>query len=210
MTRVLIADDHAVVRSGLRQVLAGAPERVVAGEAASAREALALAREVPGNVVLLDISLPDGSGLEVLRQIKGEQPELSVLMFSGYSEDECAMGAFDAGASGYLTKDSTAERIVEAIRLVRRGGRYVSPTLAERLLAGAVAPRRALPHEKLSPRELEVLRLLTRGESLTGIAERWHLSVKTISTYRARILEKLELKSNADLTRYVIEHRLDQ
>jgi two-component system, NarL family, invasion response regulator UvrY len=210
MQRILIADDHAVVRGGLKQFLGDTSDMMIAGEAASAREALGLIREGRWDLVLLDINLPDANGLDVLKRIKRERPNLPVLIFSMFSEDEYAITALNAGASGYLTKDSPPDQILEAIRRVTKGGRYVSPALAEKLLSGTLPRGRKLPHEKLSVRELEVLLLLSRGMPLTQMAEQLHLSVKTVSTYRGRILEKLELKSNAELARYVIEHKLDR
>lgn len=209
MVRILIADDHAVVRGGLRQFLAETPDLKISGEAASGREALTLVRREAWDLVLLDITLPDVNGLEVLKRIKREKPELPVIVFSMFSEDEYASTALDAGASGYLAKESPPEEILEAIRRVTKGGRYVSPALAEKLLSGTLGPARRARHDKLSAREREVLLMLSRGTPLTEIGSRLHLSVKTVSTYRARILEKLDLKTNADLTRYVIEHKLD-
>jgi DNA-binding NarL/FixJ family response regulator len=210
MRRILIADDHAVVRGGLKQFLSDTPDMMISGEAATAREAMAMVREGEWDLLLLDITLPDASGLDLLKRIKREKPELPVLVFSMFSEDEYAITALNAGASGYLAKDSPPDQILEAIRRVTGGGRYVSPALAEKLLAGTVAPARKLPHERLSPREFEVLLSLSRGIPLTEIGDRLHLSVKTVSTYRSRVLEKLELKSNAELARYVIEHKLDR
>ncbi len=210
MIRILITDDHAVVRGGLKQFLAETSDIVVAGEAANAREALALVRAQDWDLVLLDISLPDLSGLELLKRIKREKPDLPVLIFSMYSEDDYAMAALNAGAAGYVEKDSDPAQILEAIRRATKGAKYVSPNLAEKLLSGSVQGGRNLPHEKLSAREFEVLLLLSRGVSLTRIADQLHLSPKTISTYRTRILDKLDVGSNADLTRYVIQHKLDQ
>lgn len=208
MIRILIADDHAVVRGGVKQFLADTPDLTIAGEAASGQQTLEKVRECPWDLVLLDIALPDINGLEVLRRIKREKPDLPVLIFSMFSEDEYAVTALDAGASGYLAKDSPPDQILEAMRRVTRGGRYVSPSLAEKLLSGAIPTAKRLPHERLSRREYDVLLLVSQGLSLTHIGERLHLSVKTVSTYRTRLLDKLELKSNADLTRYVVDHKL--
>ncbi|HRD35254.1 MAG TPA: response regulator transcription factor [Rhodocyclaceae bacterium] len=208
MVKILIADDHAVVRGGLRQFFASTPDIEVAAEAATGAEALALARAGDCDVVLLDIALPDLNGLEVLRRIKQTRADLPVLIFSMFAEDEFALPALDAGASGYLNKDSPPAQILTAIRTVVGGARYVSPALAEQLLAGTVSGGKRLPHENLSKREMTVLLLLSQGVSLTEIGERLHLSVKTISTYRARILAKLELASNAEITRYVLRHKL--
>ena len=208
MVRVLIADDHAVVRSGLRQFLAGTGDLEISAEAATGNAALALVREGGWDVVLLDIALPDLNGLEVLKRIKRDRPELPVLIFSMFSEDDFAIPALDAGASGYLNKDSPPAQILSAIRTVVGGARYVSPTLAEKLLSGLASPGRKLPHESLSRRETDVLLLLSRGVSLSKIGEALHVSAKTVSTYRARILEKLGVQSNAELIRYVIQHKL--
>ena len=210
MVRILIADDHAVVRGGLKQFLAETPDLTISGEAASGRETLALVRREAWDLVLLDITLPDVNGLEILKRIKREKPGLPVIVFSMFSEDEYAITALDAGASGYLAKESPPDEILEAIRRVTKGGRYVSPALAEKLLSGAIGPARKPRHEKLSAREQEVMLMLSRGTPLTAIGKQLHVSVKTVSTYRTRILEKLDLKTNADLTRYVIENKLDQ
>lgn len=208
MVNLLIADDHAVVRSGLKQFLASTEDLKVAAEAATGEEVLGLVRQGVCDVVLLDISLPDLDGLEVLKRVKREWPDLPVLIFSMYSEDEFAVPALNAGASGYLNKDSPPGQILTAIRAVATGARYVSPALAERLLAGTVSRGKRLPHEALSAREMEVLLLLSKGIPLTRIGETLHVSVKTVSTYRSRVLEKLAMQSNAEVTRYVMEHKL--
>jgi DNA-binding NarL/FixJ family response regulator len=207
-SNVLIVDDHAVVRGGLRQFLADTGDFRISGEAATGQEALALVQDGGWDVVLLDIGLPDLNGLEVLKRIKRLRPELPVLIFSMHSEDEFAISALNAGASGYLNKDSPPGQILAAIRTVAGGARYLSANLADKLLAGLQPGTRQLPHEALSPREMQVLVLLSKGQSLTRIGEALHLSAKTVSTYRARILEKLALASNADLVRYVMEHKL--
>lgn len=208
MATILIVDDHAVVRCGLRQFLADTEDLEITGEATTGLEAVALVQTGDWSLVLLDIALPDLSGLEVLKRIKRLRPDLPVLIFSMFSEDEFAMPSLEAGASGYLNKDSPPAQILSAIRTAVAGARYVSPTLAEKLLAGVAPSGRKLAHEYLSRREAEVLLMLSKGTSLTRIGELLHVSVKTVSTYRARIVEKLGLQSNAELTRYVIEHRL--
>jgi two-component system, NarL family, invasion response regulator UvrY len=208
MATVLIVDDHAVVRCGLRQFLADTEDLEITAEAANGLEAVALVQTGDWSLVLLDIALPDLSGLEVLKRIKRLRPDLPVLIFSMFSEDEFAMPSLEAGASGYLNKDSPPDQILSAIRTAISGTRYVSPALAEKLLAGVAPAGRKLAHETLSRRESEVLLMLSKGTSLTRIGELLHVSVKTVSTYRARIVEKLGLQSNAELTRYVIEHRL--
>jgi len=189
-------DDHAVVCGGLRQFLADRSDYQIAGEAHSGSEALAQIAEQPWDLVLLDIGLPDINGLEVLKRVRHQHPALPVLIFSMHTEDEYAIASLQAGATGYLPKDSAPEEILDAIRRAISGRKYVSPHLADKL-------------HSLSPRESEVMRRVSRGETLTHIANSLHLSPKTITTYRARILEKLGVSSNAELTRYVIEHKLD-
>jgi two-component system, NarL family, invasion response regulator UvrY len=208
--RILIADDHVVVREGLKQFLSETPGLEIAGEAGSGREALAKIRKEQWDLVLLDISMPDQSGIEVLKEIKRESPNLPVLIFSMFSEDEYALSTLQSGASGFVTKESAPEQLIEAIRRVAQGGKYVSSSLAEKLLSQTLPQRKPLAHELLSKREFEILLCISRGQSLTSIGERLHLSVKTVSTYRTRILEKLGLSTNAELTRYVVKHRLDQ
>lgn len=208
MTRVLIADDHAVVRTGLRQFLATARDLEVIAEASTGQEVLSYLRHGQCDVLLLDIGLPDLDGMEVLRRVKLARPELPVLVFSMYAEDDCAVAALNAGASGYLSKDSPPNEIHAALRMVAAGGRFVSHELAQHLLEGTLCPVRKLPHETLSPREMQAMLALSNGTSLKQIAEQLHLSAKTVSTYRSRILEKMAMKSNAELTRYVLEHKL--
>lgn len=210
MIRILIADDHAVVRRGLRQIVSEEPDLVVDGEAHSGQEALTLAREQHWDLVMLDISMPGRGGLDVLKELKQERPGLPVLVLSMHPEEQFAVRALRLGASGYMTKDSAPEELVRAIRKVVTGGRYVSASLAERL-AGNLAPERQAErplHEVLSEREFLVMRLIASGKSVTDIANELALSVKTISTYRARILEKMGMKSNAELTRYAISNQL--
>lgn len=208
MLKILIADDHAVVRGGLRQFLADAADCRIAGEAGSALEALELIKAESWDLLMLDIGLPDMNGIEVLKCVKREQPALPVLIFSMFAEDDYAMAALEAGAAGFLPKDSEPEEILAAIRRTGRGERYLSPRLAEKLLAGTSHSARHEPHDRLSEREMAVMRLLSRGLPLTAIGESLHLSPKTVSTYRSRVLEKLKVRNNAELTRYVIEHKL--
>ncbi len=208
MKRILIVDDHIVVRCGLRQFLANTDDLEIAGEAASGMEALALVNQGNWDLVLLDMSLPDLNGMEVLKRIKRARPELPVLIFSMFAEAEFALPAINAGASGYLNKDSPPQQMLAAIRTVIAGARYVSPTLTEQLLSGVTRSSQRPPHEALSTREMEVLLLISKGVALTRIAESLLLSVKTVSTYRTRILEKFGMESNAELTRYVLEHKL--
>jgi two-component system, NarL family, invasion response regulator UvrY len=208
MIRLLIVDDHAVVRRGLRQIIAETGDIAVNGEAETGSQAIKTARQEEFDVMLLDISLPDKNGIEVLKQIKKEQPRLAVLMLSTYGEREFAVRALKAGASGYLTKQSAPEQLVTAIRHVAAGKKYVSPALAEEL-ANAMGVDTDKPlHETLSDREFQTLRLIASGKTLSGIAAELCLSPKTISVYRSRLLEKLKLKTNSDLTRYAINNHL--
>jgi two-component system invasion response regulator UvrY len=208
MIRVLIADDHVVVRQGLKQILGDTPELLVAGEAINGQEVLDKIRAEAWDVVVLDISMPDHSGLDILKQLKAEQPKLPVLVLSMHPEDRYAMRVLKAGASGYLAKDSAADELVKAIRKVVSGGRYVSPFLAEKMAFEVGADSSKLPHETLSDREFQVLRLIADGKSVTEIAAELSLSVKTVSTYRARLLEKMNLSTNAELIHYAIRNHL--
>lgn len=209
--RVLIVDDHPVIRRGLREILSEEEGLEVGGEGSTAAEALQLVQGQHWDVVLLDITMPGRNGLEALRDIKAFRPELPVLMLSIHPEDQYAIRALKAGAAGYLTKESAPEELVRAIRKVVRGGRYITASLAERLAeeVGAPADRSRLPHELLSDREFQVLLELVRGKSVTAIAQELSLSVKTVSTYRTRILEKFGAHSTAELVRYAVEHKLE-
>lgn len=208
MARILIADDHAVVREGLRQIIAKQSDMVVAGEAASGPDVLNKIRSARYDVVLLDLSMPGRSGLEILADIKKEQPDLRVLVLSIHSEDLYAVRALRAGASGYLTKESAPEQLVEAVRKVSRGGKYISPSLAERLAFALEADSDKLPHERLSDREYQVLCMIASGKTVKEIAGELALSVSSVSTYRSRILIKMNLKNNAELAHYAIRNGL--
>ncbi len=208
MIKILIVDDHAVVRIGIRQFLAGTEDVGITAEAATGEEGLAAAVEGDFDAVVLDLTLPDMNGLEVLKRLRRKKQTLPVLIFSMLPEEDFALPALTAGASGYLSKDSPPDQILTAIRTVAGGTRYVSPFLAEKLLSGTMSTGHQAPHDTLSWREMEVLLLLSKGISLTNIGKQLHLSVKTVSTYRGRILEKLDLASNAELTRYVLEYKL--
>lgn len=210
MIRILIVDDHAVVAGGLKQFLGSVGGFVIAGEARTGKDGLAMIAREHWDLLLLDIGLPDLNGIELLKHIKRDHPALPVLVFSMYAEDDYAMAALEAGAVGYLPKDSAPDEILAAIRRASSGERYLSPMLAEKLLSGTVPLARKLPHDSLSPREFDVMRMLGQGVPLTEIAEQLHLSPKTVSTYRARVLEKLGLRNNVDITRYVLTHGLDQ
>lgn len=209
MIRVLIADDHAIVRHGLRQILADTPDMEVGGEAANGFEALRKIRdEGPWDVLLLDVSMPGKNGIDTLKQIKGETPRLPVLVLSMYPEDQYGVRLLKAGAAGYLTKESAPEQLVSAIRTVSAGRKYISPGVAE-LLAEQIGRDAEQPlHALLSDREFEIMRLLASGITPTDIADQLNLSVKTVSTYRTRLLEKMQLKNNAELTYYAIKNGL--
>jgi len=205
--KVLLVDDHAVVRNGVRLMLSTATDIEVVAEAETARDALNLAQAQRFDVTLIDIALPDRSGLDLLKSLRTQHPALAVLILSIYSEEVYALRAIRLGASGYLTKSTPAKTLIAAVRKAHAGGRYVSPELAERL-AQHLGSTSTASHEGLSDRELEVLKLIARGESLARIAETLHLSPNTVTTYRARICQKMQLKSNAQLTRYALEHGL--
>ena len=206
--RILIVDDHPIVRQGLKQTLAEAAEIGEIVEAATPQEALDLVRQREWDAVILDIGLPGRGGLEVLKDIKRERPRLPVLILSMHSEDQYAVRAVRAGAAGYLTKEAATENLITAVRKVVAGGRYVSPELAERLATELTVDADRPLHASLSDREFDVLRSIASGQTVGAIADRLSLSVKTVSTYRARILEKMHLKNNAELMRYVVTNHL--
>lgn len=206
--RVLCVDDHAIFRQGVKQILLQYDRLVRIGEAATAAAALQLARDAQWDVVILDLSLPDRSGLQLLTELKHERRDLPVLVLSMHGEDEYAIRALRNGASGYLTKESAPEELIAAIQKVMHGGRYMTPALAEKIAFAYASPPPQVPHHALSERELEVLQLIGAGKSLKEIAARMGLSVKSVSTYRARVLEKMTMSTNADLIRYVVENDL--
>ena len=208
MRKVLIVDDHEVLRDGVKRVLDKQPGTATFGEASTVQEALRLVREQDWDVVVLDISLGDRSGLEVLKELKQIRPRLPVLILSMHSEEQYARRAFKAGAAGYITKDSPRAELVKAINKVAEGGRYVSYALAEKLVIDLGRGSDRPPHETLSDREFEVMRLIASGKTVGEIAVLLSLSDKTISTYRARILEKMRMKTNAELTHYAIHNSL--
>ncbi len=204
---VLICDDHPIVRSGLRTILNGAGDINVLGEAASYAELRALLRATSCQVLLLDIDMPGKSGMDVLALVKAEYAVLNVLMLSIYPEDQYAVRAIKSGASGYLNKNSAPEKLVEAVRTVATGRRFISPEVSD-ALAEAVAGDHDVPHKQLSNREFQVLRMIASGKRLSEIAAELALSPKTVSVYRARILEKMKLANNVELARYAVKHRL--
>jgi DNA-binding NarL/FixJ family response regulator len=208
MIKILIADDHPVVRRGLKQVLADEADMKVEGEAANANELLDKLRREPWDIVLLDITMPGRGGLDVLRDLRRERAKLPVLVLSMHPEDQFGLRVLKAGASGYLTKDSAPEELVKAIRKVCGGGKYISPLLAEQLAVRLDSDEPRPPHEFLSDREYQVMCLIASGKRVGDVAKELSLSVKTISTYRLRILEKMGLRTNAELTRYTIERGL--
>jgi two-component system invasion response regulator UvrY len=208
MIEVLIADDHTIVRKGLIQILADTPDVSVKEEAGNAREVMKKIKAKSFDLVLLDISLPGRSGLDVLKQLKCLRPGLPVLVLSMHPEEQYAIRSIRAGASGYLTKDSAPEELLKAIRKIARGGKYITASLAEKLAAELEGERRELPHEILSDREYQVMCMIAAGRTVKEIADVLSLSVKTISTHRARILLKMGLKNNAQLTHYAIKHNL--
>lgn len=199
--KVLLVDDHTVARNGVRLMLSEAQDIEVTSEAESAEEAARLVRTKAFDVALLDIALPGKNGLELLKQLRMEKPKMAVLILSMYSEDVYAIRALKLGASGYLTKNNPSATLIAAVRKVAAGGKYISPGLVDKL-ADMVDSESRMPHEILSDRELEILKLIAAGESLVTIGLMLHLSPKTITTYRARILEKMDLTSNAELARY--------
>ena len=208
MIRILIADDHQIVRAGLKQFIAGEIDMQVVAEAATGAEALAAAARGGIDVVLLDISLPDQSGVDVLKRLKRVHPDLPVLILSGYAEQQYALNLLRGGAAGYLNKEAADSELVGAIRTVAQGRRYVSPTLAQQLAADLAGGGDKPLHAQLSDREFQIFRRLAAGAGVSQIAADLHLSVKTISTYRTRILEKMNMKANADLTYYAIKNGL--
>ena len=207
MIRVFVVDDHPVVRKGLVQILAAEPGMSVAGEAVDTAAALTGLGQTEVDVLLLDVTMPGRSGLEFLKDLKQLYPKLPVLILSQYPEDQMAVRAIRSGASGYLTKDSAPEQLVEAVRRLHAGRKYLTTQTAE-LLADSVESGQDKPHESLSDREFDVLRRIATGQSVSDIAAELNLSVKTVSTYRTRILEKMNMRSNADLTRYAIQNQL--
>lgn len=207
MIRVLLADDHNLVREGLKQILAAAPDIRVEGEAASGDDALALVKLRDYDLAVLDLSMPGLAGIDLIKRLKLERPKLRLLILSMHGEHQYAARALKAGASGYLTKDSAAAELVGAIRKIAGGGVHISEAAAALLVAGSGATD-APPHTLLSNREFEVFRLLVAGLGPTAIANKLHLSVKTVSTHKARILEKMQMENTTDLVRYAVEKKL--
>jgi DNA-binding NarL/FixJ family response regulator len=206
--RVLLADDHAIVRAGLREILADTGDIEVAGEATNGQEVLARVRERDYDVAVLDMSMPGRSGIELIRLVKQEKPKLRVLVLTMHSEEQYAVRALKAGAAGYLTKESAADQLVAAIRRIAAGGAYVTPETAQRLALEAGGVPEAPPHTLLSEREFQVFLMIARGAAVGQIARGLSLSVKTVSTHKTRIMHKMGLANQAELIRYALEHRL--
>lgn len=212
MIRVLIADDHAIVRSGLKQILTDSGSMTVVAEAENGLDAVQKVRALAGgvDVVVLDISMPGMSGIDALRMIRDAAPKLPVLILSMYPEEQYAVRLIKSGASGYMTKETVPQELVDAIRKVAAGKKYISPSVAEMLAEEVGGGNSSLLHASLSDREYQVLIRLASGKTVSGIADEMALSVKTISTYRSRVLGKMRMKNNAELTHYVISHQLDE
>ncbi|HXF15651.1 MAG TPA: response regulator transcription factor [Burkholderiales bacterium] len=207
--KILIVDDHAIVRAGLKQFIANEPDMVVEGEADSGGQALSMIRDGHWDIVILDVSMPDQNGVDTLRRIKSLEPQLPVLILSGFSENQYAVNLLRAGASGYLSKDGDSRDLITAIRMVVQGGKYVTPALTEILVNDLAARQEERPpHSLLSEREFQVFCHLAAAIGVSKIAQKLGLSVKTVSTYRTRALEKMKLTSNAELTQYAVRHRL--
>jgi two-component system invasion response regulator UvrY len=210
MIKVFIADDHAIVREGLKQILGETSDMVVSGEAANSHEVLDKVFRDDCDVLLLDIAMPGRGGMDTLEELKHERPELPVLMLSVYPEEQYAVRALKAGASGYLTKESAPEELIAAIRKVSQGGRYVSASLAEKLASRLERNAERPVHEMLSDREYQVMRMIASGKTVKEIADALSLSVKTISTHRARMLRKMGMRTNAEITHYAIKQGLTE
>lgn len=208
MIGIMLADDHAIVRAGLKQVLGEAPDFVVVGEAGNGQEVIDLVREKTPDVLLLDMSMPGKSGIDLIKLLKADHPKLPILVLSMHKEEQYAVRAIKAGAAGYLTKESAAELLVSAIRKVAGGGKYISPTVAERLAMEYGNSREETPHTSLSDREYQIFQMIVAGTTITAIADQLSLSVKTVSTHKSRILQKMGKSSSAELIHYAIEHHL--
>jgi DNA-binding NarL/FixJ family response regulator len=208
MIRIVIADDHTIVREGLKQVLSAAGDLAVVGEAQNGREVLERVRALDFDVLLLDMSMPGKSGIELIKQVRAEKPKLRILVLSMHEEEQYAVRAIKAGASGYLTKDSASGQLVSAIRKVAGGGAFITDSVAQQLALGAMPQTEGPPHSALSDREFQVFRELVSGKAVSDIAAELNLSVKTVSTHKARIMQKMNMSNPAELIRYAIHHRL--
>lgn len=207
---VLIADDHQLIREGIKYMLSEAPEIGTIGEAKNAVEIFEQIEKQPWDVLVLDINLPGRSGLDVLKELRAKHPKLPVLILSMYPEDQFAVRVIKAGAAGYLTKSSAAKELVDALRKIASGGKYINAAVAEKLAEAVDDGISSTPHERLSDREFEIFKLIGSGKTVGEIAELLNRSVKTISTHRTHILEKMNLHNNADIMQYVLEHKLTE
>lgn len=208
MIRIVVADDHTIMREGLKQILRGAEGVEVAGEARDGHEVMKIVREQEFDLLLLDMSMPGKSGIELIKQVRAEKPKLRILVLTMHEERQYAIRAIRSGAAGYLTKESASSQLVEAIRKVAAGGAFISAEVAEQLALGAMPDAKGALHEALSDREFQVFRLIAEGKSVSDIAERLNLSVKTVSTHKANIMQKMNLETAGELIRYAIAHGL--
>jgi DNA-binding NarL/FixJ family response regulator len=208
MIRILIADDHAIVRKGLKQIISDTPDLVVADEACNGHETLDKIKQGDLDIVILDITMPGLSGLDILKEVKKIKPDLQVLILSMHPEEQYALRVLKSGAAGYMTKESAPEDLVSAVKKISEGGKYITPSLAEKIASHLEKDVEKPLHESLSDREYEVLCMIGRGKTVSEIAKQLYLSVKTVSTYRTRILEKTHLRNNAELIHYALKHDL--
>jgi len=208
VTKILIADDHGVVRQGLKEIIANAPDLVLVGEAATGDEALEKALKLDCDMLVLDITMPGRNGLDIMRELKAQKPDLRVLMLSMHPEEQYAVRALRAGAAGYLNKESAPQELMAAIEKVARGGRYISSSLAEIIAFNLTGGGEGKPHDALSDREYQVLCMIGAGKTVRQIADELMLSAKAIGTYRQRLLEKMNVSGNAELIRYALQNRL--
>lgn len=210
MIRIVIADDHSIVREGLKRIVSSIEDMEVAGEAGNGTEVMQRVRELAFDVLVLDLSMPGRSGMELIKLIRGEKPQLRILVLSMHQELQYAVRAIKNGASGYLTKESAPDQLEQAIRKVASGGAFISAEVAEQLALGAMPGSQAVPHESLSNREFEVLQLLVAGVSLTDIGTKLNLSVKTVSTHKTNLMQKMGLQNQSELIRYALKHGLTE
>ncbi len=208
MIRIVVADDHTIVREGLKQLLTAAGDLEVVAEAQNGHEVIERVRALEFDVLLLDMSMPGKSGIELIKQVHGEKPKLRILVLSMHEEHQYAVRAIRAGAAGYLTKEGASSQLVQAIRKVAGGGAYISSAVAEQLALGAMPDAKGPPHASLSDREFQIFRMIAEGKSVSDIAERLNLSVKTVSTHKANILQKMNMSTQAELIKYALTHRL--
>jgi DNA-binding NarL/FixJ family response regulator len=208
MIRIVLADDHAILREGLRQVLLAQADLEIVAEAQDGHEVMSRVRDLDFDVLVLDMSMPGKSGVELIKQVKTEKPKLRILVLTMHEEHQYAVRAIRAGASGYLTKESASAQLVNAIRKVAGGGAYISAEVAEQLALNAMPDAKAAPHESLSDREFQVFRLIAEGKSISDIAERLNLSVKTVSTHKANLMQKMGMETTGEIIRYALAHRL--